>query len=79
MDDLLLLVQRRVEFALQLLAIAAQHANGERPKVVEEILVDELLVDAEVVRVGRFERLEFGRVEGNEVEAICGEGGGGRG
>lgn len=55
------------------MTVPAQHANGEWSKVVEEIFVHELIVDAEVMRVRSIARLKIARVKGDKVKAVCGE------
>lgn len=70
MNDLLFTVQRRVEFALQFLAVAAQHANRKRSEIVEEILVDKLAVNAKVMGVGGVARLKVACVKGHKVKTI---------
>lgn len=70
-DDLLARVQRAGQLALQLVAVALQHADVQRPEVVEEVLVQEVVVDGEVVRVDGVPRPRRLRLEGDEVQAIC--------
>lgn len=70
MDDLALAEHRHVELGVDQLAVVVHVTDVERAKVPVEALVDELLVGAEVVRVGGVLRLRT-RLEGDEVEAVC--------
>lgn len=69
-DDLALAEHRHVELGVDQLAVVVHVTDVERAKVPVEALVDELLVGAEVVRVGGVLRLRT-RLEGDEVEAVC--------
>lgn len=70
MDDLALAQHRHVELGVDQFAVVVHVTDVERTKVPVEAFVDELLVGAEVVRVGGVLRLRT-RLEGDEVEAVC--------
>lgn len=69
MHDFLLGVQIVGQFALQLLAVAIQHAQIQWAKVIEEILIDELIVDGEVMCVGGIAWFDV-FLERNEIQTI---------
>lgn len=69
MNDFLVGMTLGVQFCVQFHAVSVQHADVQGPKVVVEVLVDELLIHAKVMGVCRVLWLDI-LLKGHKVQAI---------